>query len=161
VVERGVLKYSTFLLALAVTGASAPRAARVSASPPDERLIGRWDIAITSPGGTLPSWLEVEHSGRDALVGRFVGVVGSARPVSQIVTKGDSLSFSIPYQWEDGNGDLRVQGVIQGAGLKGSMTFPDGKRYTWTAVRAPRMVRQSAPVWGAPINLLHGNDLGG
>ena len=159
--ERGMLKYSTLLLAFAVTGASAPRAGNVSASPPDERLIGRWDIAITSPGGALPSWLEVEHSGRDALVGRFVGVVGSARPVSQIVTRGDSLSFSIPYQWEDGNGDLRVQGVIQAAGLKGSMTFPDGKSYAWTAVRAPRLIRQTAPVWGAPINLLHANDLGG
>src|SRR4030081_1192271 len=71
----------------------------------DERIVGRWDISITTPDGTKPSWLEIEKSGRDAVVGRFVGVVGSARPVARIVADGDSLSFSIPHQWEEGNGD--------------------------------------------------------
>ena len=126
----------------------------------DERMVGRWDISITTPGGEKPSWLEVERSGRDAVVGRFVGVVGSARPVSKIVANADSLSFSIPHQWEDGNGDLTVRGKLQGNGLAGVMTFPDGKSYPWTAVRAPRLDR-STPVWGAPIRLLHANDLGG
>jgi len=41
------------------------------------------------------------------------------------------------------------------------MTFPDGKTYSWTAVRAPRLDRASGPVWSAPIRLLHANDLGG
>jgi hypothetical protein len=127
----------------------------------DERLLGRWDISITTPDGEKPSWLEIEHSGRDALVGRFVGVVGSARPISIIAANGDSLSFSIPHQWENGNGDLTVRGRLQGTGLTGVMTFPDGKSFPWTAVRAPRLVRSSEPVWGAPIRLLHANDLGG
>src|SRR6266576_1196419 len=127
----------------------------------DQRLLGRWDISITTPGGERPSWLEIEHSGRDVLVGRFVGIVGSARPISLIAANGDSLSFSIPYQWEDGNGDLTVRGKLQGNGLTGVMTFPDGKSFSWTAVRAPRLERPSKPVWGAPIRLLHANDLGG
>src|ERR1700682_5033325 len=82
----------------------------------DERILGRWDISITTPAGTKPSWLEIEHSGRDAIVGRFVGVVGSARPIARIVANADSLSFSIPHQWEDGNGDLTVSGKVQGSG---------------------------------------------
>jgi len=41
------------------------------------------------------------------------------------------------------------------------MRFPDGKRYEWTAVRAPRLERSAPPVWGAPIALIHANDLGG
>jgi hypothetical protein len=127
----------------------------------DPRLLGRWDISIATPDGEKPSWLEIEHSGRDALVGRFVGVVGSARPISIIAANGDSLSFSIPHQWENGNGDLTVRGRLQGTGLTGVMTFPDGKSFPWTAVRAPRLVRSSEPVWGAPIRLLHANDLGG
>ena len=127
----------------------------------DERMLGRWDISITTPDGIKPSWLEIEHSGRDAMVGRFVGVVGSARPIARIVTNGDSLSFSIPHQWEAGEGELAVAGRVQGSGLAGVMTFPDGKSYSWTAVRAPRMTRGSASRWGAPINLLHANDLGG
>jgi hypothetical protein len=127
----------------------------------DQRLLGRWDVSITTPDGEKPSWLEIEHSGRDALVGRFVGVVGSARPISIIAANRDSLSFSIPHQWEDGNGDLTVRGRLQGGGLAGVMTFPDGKSFSWTAVRAPRLVRPSKAVWGAPIRLLHANDLGG
>ena len=129
--------------------------------PPDERMMGRWDITITTPDGPRPSWLEIEHSGRDALVGRFVGIVGSARPVSVIQTSGDSLSFSIPHQWEEGDGNLSVRGRLQGSGLSGVMTFPDGKTFSWTGVRAPRLERRSAPVWGAPIRLLHANDLAG
>jgi hypothetical protein len=126
----------------------------------DQRILGRWDISLTTPDGIKPSWLEVEKSGRDAVVGRFVGVVGSARPVARIVADGDSLSFSIPHQWEDGNGDLTVSGKLQGNTLTGVMTFPDGKTYSWTAVRAPRLYH-ATPAWGAPIRLLHTNDLGG
>jgi 3-keto-disaccharide hydrolase len=127
----------------------------------NDRMLGRWDISITTPDGTKPSWLEVERSGRDAIIGRFVGVVGSARPISVIKAAGDSLSFAIPHQWENGDGELSVRGRMQGDGLAGTMTFPDGKTYSWTAVRAPRMERRSAPRWGAPIRLLHANDLGG
>jgi hypothetical protein len=126
----------------------------------NQRILGRWDIAITTPDGTKPSWLEIESSGRDAVVGRFVGIVGSARPIARIVANADSLSFSIPHQWEEGNGDLSVTGKLQGNGLAGTMTFPDGKTYSWTAVHAPRLVR-STPRWSAPIRLLHANDLGG
>jgi hypothetical protein len=127
----------------------------------DQRILGRWDITIATPDGPRPSWLETERSGRDAIVGRFVGIVGSARPISAIATNGDSLSFSIPHQWEDGNGSLTVRGRVQGSGLAGTMTFPDGKSYSWTAVRAPRLDRASTPRWGAPVRLLHANDLGG
>jgi hypothetical protein len=141
-----------------------PAAASVNptpAGPPDQRMLGRWDITITTPNGPQPSWLEIEESGRDALVGRFVGIVGSARPVSEVAVKGDSLSFTIPHQWEDGDGALTVRGVVRGAGLEGTMTFPDGKTFSWTGVRAPSMVRHGTPSWGTPIHLLHANDLGG
>jgi Domain of Unknown Function (DUF1080) len=157
-----MLRYAVLLLAglLPITpnGKSAMSRRPFAA---DQRLLGRWDISITTPGGERPSWLEIEHSGRDVLVGRFVGIVGSARPISLIAANWDSLSFSIPYQWEDGNGDLTVRGKLQGNGLSGVMTFPDGKSFSWTAVRAPRLERTSKPVWGAPIKLLHANDLGG
>lgn len=127
----------------------------------DERMLGRWDISVATPDGDKPSWLEIELSGRDQLVGRFVGVVGSARPISVIAVNGDSLSFAIPYQWEEGNGNLSVRGKVQGNGLSGSMTFPDGKTYSWTAVRAPRLDGRPTPAWGTPIHLLRANDLGG
>src|SRR5207237_4254140 len=120
-----------------------------------------WDITIRMPDGERPSWLELSHSGRDVVVGQFVGIVGSARPISRVVVGGDSLHFAIPPQWESGNGDLTVDGRLTGGRLAGSMTLPDGKRYDWSGVRAPMMKRDHAPKWGTPIRLLHANDLGG
>ncbi len=48
----------------------------------DTKLEGRWDITIQKDGKQLPSWLEVMHSGRSTLFGRFVYAFGSARPIS-------------------------------------------------------------------------------
>ena len=158
-----MLRYLILLLAAAVPSASTHIPSAVAPQQQDayQRVLGRWDITITTPEGPRPSWLEVERSGRDAVIGRFVGIVGSARPISAIATNGDSLSFTIPHQWEAGDGDLSVRGHVQGSGLAGTMTFPDGKTYSWTAVAAPLLARTSPPRWGAPINLLHRNDLGG
>ena len=137
---------------------SATSATRTTA---DEPLLGRWDITVRTPNGDRPSWLELEHSGRDAIIGRFVGIVGSARPISQVTMRGDSLHFAIPHQWENGDGDLVVDGSLTSGRLGGTMTFPDGKQYPWTAVHAPLLHRDHEPQWGAPIKLLHANDLGG
>ncbi len=156
-----MLRYLILLLTLILPGASNTNPSAFSRLPAvNDRILGRWDISISTPDGVKPSWLEVERSGRDAVVGRFVGVFGSARPVAGIVVNADSLSFSIPHQWEAGDGELSVTGKVQGSGLAGMMTFPDGKSYSWTAVRTPRLNR-STPRWGAPIRLLHANDLGG
>ena len=127
----------------------------------DGRLVGRWDITITTPNGTAPSWIEIDTSGRDALVGQIVGIVGSARPISQIIPEGDSLRFAVPHQWEGGNGDLRVAFRLQGERLVGRMTFPDNTTLNWFGVRAPRLVRTREPAWSAPIRLLDPNDLNG
>ena len=82
---------------------------------------GRWDITIQSSEKELPSWLEVTHSGRNTLVGQFVGVSGSARPISRVNFEGTKMSFSIPPQWENGNGDLQVEGTLDGDQLSGTM----------------------------------------
>ena len=88
--------------------------APLSAQQPDTRgpATGRWDLKITATDGVLPSWLEVQKSGNTALVGRFVAVVGSARPISQIIFERDTLRFSIPPQWEQGKQDLAVEAAV-------------------------------------------------
>ena len=151
------------LIVLALTsGAATSSSVRPGAATArDVRLIGRWDITITTPTGTAPSWIEIDSSGREALVGRIVGIVGSARPITEIITEGDSLRFAVPRQWEDGTGELRVVARLQGDRLVGRMTFPDNTTRSWEGVRAPRLTRTHAPVWGTPIRLLNQNDLNG
>ena len=130
-------------------------------APPPEAVQGRWDMTIRTPDGDRPSWLEVRRSGHEALVGQFVGIVGSARPISRIVAAGDSMRFSIPPQWEEGAGDLTVEGRVDGDRLSGRMTFPDGKQLDYTAVRAPSLRTRTRPAWGAPIQLITGPGLAG
>lgn len=139
-------------------------AKNVSASEPAADSVsieGRWDLTINMNGNPQPSWLEVRHSGHRTLVGDFVGVSGSARPVSQIHYQGGRLRFAIPPQWESGTGNLVVDGEAKGAGLAGTITFPDGQQYNWTAERAPSLKREKPPVWGSPIRLFNGRDLTG
>lgn len=151
------------LMVVALTsGAAASRSVKPGASAArDVRLVGRWDITITTPTGTAPSWLEIDSSGREALVGRITGIVGSARPITEIIVEGDSLRFAVPRQWEGGDGELRVVGRLQGDRLVGRMTLPDNSTFSWVGVHAPRLVRAHAPLWGAPVRLLNQNDLNG
>jgi 3-keto-disaccharide hydrolase len=142
--------------------------ASIAGAPPSrshrtalDAVVGRWDITIQTPDRTLPSWLEIRPSGRATLVGRFVGDVGSARPISRIELSGGTMRFSIPPQWEQGEGDLSVEGKLEGEQLSGSMTYPDGKRFNWTAKRAPLLRRQSAPEWAKPMRLFNGTDVSG
>src|ERR1044071_1301833 len=97
------------------------------ARPPP--VTGRWDLTVIgSDGRRLPSWLEIQWSGNRVLVGRFVGVVGSVRPISRLDFSHDTLRFSLPPQWEAGNEDFQVVGVFAGDTLAGSLTTSDGKQ---------------------------------
>ena len=126
-------RFSALLLTLATLFTPADRSNTRTNSAAADSLDGRWDIVIRTATGSAPSWLEVEHSGRDALVGRFVGIVGSARPISRIETRGDSFHFAIPHQWENGSGDLVVDGRLAGGRLSGRMIFPDSTTSEFTA----------------------------
>lgn len=133
-------------------------AAQQPVAPP---LTGRWDIAVTTPAGEHPSWLEVGWSGNRTLVGRFVGQFGSARPISRIVFARDTLRFSVPPQWETGDHDLQFEGVLEHDRLSGWMTDSTGNRFAWSARRAPALRRSATPRWARPIRLFNGVDLTG
>lgn len=126
-----------------------------------DSVVGRWDITVYMDGKEYPSWLEVQNSGFHALVGEFVGVVGSARPVSDIHFSDGKISFSIPPQWEQGNNNLLFDARLEGDSLTGTITTPDGKNYNCSAVRAPLLHHSSEPVWQKPVQLFNGKDLSG
>ncbi len=122
---------------------------------------GRWDITIDASGKEVPSWLEVMHSGLHRLIGQYVGISGSARPISQINFSEGKISFTIPPQWEKEDHDLSFEGTLQEDNLTGTMIAADGKSYSWAAVRAPSLRGQMKSVWGKSIRLFNGNDLQG
>jgi hypothetical protein len=124
-------------------------------------IIGNWDFVLTTPNGPAPSWLEVLPSGNGVLVGRFLGIVGSARPVSRVTFENNAFRFAVPPQWERGTADLQVEGTLASDTLTGTVTMPDGQKYSYTATRAPSLVRTGAPKWGTPVALFNGKDLGG
>jgi hypothetical protein len=131
------------------------------AKPLASPLEGRWDLTIDVAGKPVASWLEVSHSGTRTLVGRYLGLSGSARPVAEVHVKDQTFHFTIPPQWEKGEGDLSVQGTLANDQLSGTVTTPDGKTYSWMGVRAPTLRRTATPTWGKPIQLTKGNSLQG
>jgi hypothetical protein len=124
-------------------------------------ILGRWDLTVQGADGTYPSWLEVRLSGRRTLVGSFVGQFGSARPISRVEFDGDTVRFSVPPQWDDGEKDLRFEGRLKEDTLQGEMRDAKGGRLTWTGRRAPSLKRDHPPKWGEPIELFNGKDLTG
>ena len=150
-------------LALSLTTAVVASATTpTSAVVPGEEMIGHWDLTATGANGRVyPSWLEVKLSGNRSLVGAFVSSGGSARPISKVAYTGNAFHFAIPPQWEQGEGDLVVDGTFADGKLSGTITEPNGTKANFTGVRAPLLERTGAPQWGAPIAIFNGRDLTG
>ena len=130
-----------------------------AATAPPTEILGRWDIAINMNGETKPAWLELDHSGVQTTVGRFVGVVGSARPVSEIHYNNGKFSFTIPPQWWVKKGTVTVEGTLKDDHLEGTIRYEHGATYHWIGQKAPKLVREEAPEWGQPIPLFDGTNI--
>lgn len=153
---RSVLTCGAVLSALLLSATGSPRSLAA-----DDKIVGRWDMTIhEAGGGEYPSWFEASRDG-DKLAGRFVGRVGSQRPIKSISFEKGHLSFSLPVQYESPKGDLKYEAEFTGKQLEGTMLDSEGRTFKWTAVRAPSLERKSTPRWGKPITLLNGRDLTG
>src|SRR6267142_5058226 len=145
---------------IAATALAVSTLAAQEPAPP--QVVGTWDLTLTARDGRpLPSWLEVHVSGHGVLVGRFVGVVGSVRPISRLDFANDTLRFSLPPQWEEGNGAFQFAGASDGDTLAGSVITPDGDQLAWSAHRAPSLERRGPVQWGRAVKLFNGTDLAG
>lgn len=127
----------------------------------DAEIIGRWDITMDENGKPAPSWLEVKLSGSRVLVGSFVGASGSARPVSRVKVEGNKFSFNLPPQWEKGDQDFFIEGEIAAGKISGTVTTSEGKKHTFTGVRAPYLNRTGTVNWAKSFDLFNGKDLTG
>lgn len=129
---------------------------RYTAPIPGEAAIGHWDITISLPNATGggASWLEIVKSGSTTLVGRFVGMGGSARPISEIEFSPETKTyqFTIPPQW--GGDATHAEFKLENGQLVGWLTFSNNKKLQWTAERAPELTYTGRQSWGTPIKLL-------
>ena len=150
--------FKLLLLALFVLPVSLLKANGPGTKDPIE---GRWDLTVNMDGRIAPSWLEVRHTGVNGYFGRFVADGGSARPISKVEFKDGKISFHIPAQWERTDKELVVEGTLVDGKLSGTMVSTSGKTYTWVGEPAPKLWREKAPKWGAPIKLFNGKDLTG
>jgi 3-keto-disaccharide hydrolase len=168
----------SFLIVLCVVllaGCSAPAVEEVAQVSPDD-FAGRWDIKVQSAAGSYPSWLELTREG-EQFTGRFVGQVGHARPVSDITVAGDTVTFTLPKQYEQMDTDLSFTGKLAEGTLSGTTNTkmlvpgelageaesdaPAEAEAEWSAVRAPELAAPEAVEWAEPVALFNGKDLDG
>lgn len=129
---------------------------------PPPPIIGRWDITFQrANGATSGGWLEVRHSGTKTLVGSFVGLSGSARPVSEVQFSNNEMRFTIPPQWERADGNVTVTARLENDRLSGAMAIGSAAPLPFTGVRAPALRRAAPPQWDKPEPLFNGRDLAG
>lgn len=114
---------------------------------------GRWDLTVSRPDLTFPSWLELTETG-SGWEGRFVGIWGSARPIPNIRIEGDALAFSLPPQYEGFPHDLAFTGTLADGRLSGETNTKEGGTACWVGVRAPDLKPSPNPSEGAPVSLI-------
>jgi hypothetical protein len=144
------------LVFLAITSSLAAQ------QPAPAPVVGTWDLTVVGPDGRhMPSWLELHVSGYGVLVGRFVGVVGSVRPISRLEFANDTLRWSLPPQWEGGTNDFQFKAAYAGDSLAGTVTTSDGAQLSWSGRRAPLLLGTRAVRWGVARRMFNGRDLTG
>jgi hypothetical protein len=124
-------------------------------------VLGRWDLTVHSAGAPYPSWLDIQLRRETELMARFVGRFGSVRYATSVSYRDGQLAVRIPVQYEKNKADLQFDGRVVGDRLEGTTVGEDGRTLKWTAVRAPALMPEREPSWGAPVPLLNGRDLAG
>ena len=154
-----VLSIVAPLLTIAVTASQGP--AETPKSGFADSVLGRWDVTVQGPEAPYPSWLDIQLRKETELMARFVGRFGSVRYATGITYQDGRLSVRIPVQYEENKADLQFEGRVAGDRLEGTTMSEEGKSLKWTGVRAPTLIRDKAPSWGAPIAVFNGRDLTG
>lgn len=145
--------------ALLPTRASALSSSAAS-DPSEAAFLGRWDLTVKAADKEYPSWLEIEQKD-GKLSAQFVGRWGNARLLPKIEINGTHVTFVSPKEEENSKEDMVYQGKLTGKTLSGTTNGADGTTWKWIGVRAPALIKATAPQWGAPVHLFNGKNLTG
>ena len=156
-----------------VTGLAAASVPRPDLNGVDA-IVGRWNLRTLNylgPNDVYSNWLEIERSGFEGLVGRYVGLIGGARPIGSVewVPQQRIARFSLPMEWEIfpaawdvTTRDLRFEVRFVGNdSLTGVMVMPYGSMRAFAGKRAPSLLREMPKAWTPPVALFNGKDLSG
>jgi Domain of Unknown Function (DUF1080) len=134
------------VLATAITAANQPFA-------------GRWDLTVTTPHDTYPSWMEfTENGGRPEV--KIVGRVASVHPATDVNLKGSHLSFTTS-EWFGKQIKVTWDMNVQGRKITGTQRREDQVEGQITGVPAPALKRRVPASWTKPELLFNGKDLAG
>jgi len=121
-------------------------------------LVGRWDITVATPHGTLIDWLGVtEKDGVFDIWYQPPG--GNVYRVTDFKVEGSHLSLTLQgagagqpaLTWEVDAGADRLSGIQKRGDATGQVT----------GVRAPALLRPEPKAWSAPEPLFDGKDMTG
>ncbi len=134
-------------------------AAILLAAQKDLPFQGRWDLTVTAPDGTYPSWMEISGDAGGPSV-RVVGRGGSAHPVDDLKLSAAGLSFSTKEYYK---GETKFVWNFHQAGhrVTGTQTRVDGTIGKITGLLAPALHREPPAAWSDPEPLFNGKDLAG
>jgi hypothetical protein len=128
-------------------------------TPLSRGYLGRWDVTLKDSTKTYPTWLEITQ-GDNQLKVRMVGRWGHARFLPKAELSDGGIGFTSPKEEEGGKDtDMVFEGKLSGEALVGTVSGPDGAKWTWTGKRAPSLERKTSPRWGKPITLFDGKDM--
>ena len=155
--RRNMFVLGNLILLLSICSANRTLA---QAGNSDQSFLGRWDLTLKTPQREAPSWLEITQEGGQ-FHARMVSRWGHARPLPKVEISNGHITFVSPKEEEERKDDMVLEGKLSGDTLAGTTTGPDGTPWSWTGVRAPKLIRTSEPKWGKPVELFKGKNLTG
>jgi hypothetical protein len=131
----------------------------ITAATAANPFAGRWDITVTTPTATYPSWMEVVEKDGVAQV-RVQPRAGSVHPVTGVTIEGRQLVLTLNAAAANrpaSTWDLTVEGDR----LTGTQKRGDTVAGQLSGVRAPELKRAPPKTWTAPEPIFNGKDLAG
>lgn len=144
--------FTVLLAVVAMAPALSQRESRVA-------LAGRWDLTVTTPKDTYPSWLEFTDKGGAPSV-RIVGRVSSVHPGDNVKMDGPHLTFTTS-EWFGKPTKVTWDVSANGGRLTGTQTREDGTVGQIVGVPQPPLKRNPPAAWSKPEALFNGKDLTG
>ena len=135
-------------LCLVIVIAAAALTPALSKKDGGQPFAGRWDLTVTTPKGTYPSWMEFSENGGSSQV-RVVGRVASVHPATEVKLEGTHLTFST-MEWFEKEIPVTWEMNIAGGKITGHQKRSDGVEGQLAGVHAPALQRKPPASWGKP-----------